>query len=141
MEKLCLRNQVCFKFYALSRHITSLYQPLLAELKLTYPQYLVMLVLWEKEPISVKELGQQLMLDSGTLTPLLKRLEQRGLLNRKRSTEDERKVEVSLTEKGIKIKQTASCIPDQLNQAIAIDENDFQQFNAILTKLMKQIPD
>ncbi|QHT67651.1 MarR family transcriptional regulator [Rhodocytophaga rosea] len=141
MEKLCLRNQVCFKFYALSRYITALYQPLLAALKLTYPQYLVMLVLWETQPISVKDLGHQLMLDSGTLTPLLKRLEQKGLLSRKRSTEDERKVEVSLTEKGILIKQTASCIPDQLNQAMAIDANDFQQFNTILTKLMKQIPD
>jgi DNA-binding MarR family transcriptional regulator len=141
MDKLCLRNQLCFKFYALSRHITSLYQPLLAALGLTYPQYLVMLVLWEREFISVKELGQQLMLDSGTLTPLLKRLEQKGLLSRKRSTEDERKVEVSLTEKGIQIKQMASCVPDQLMEAIAIDANEFQQFSATLNKLMKQIPE
>jgi DNA-binding MarR family transcriptional regulator len=141
MEKLCLRNQLCFKFYALSRHITALYQPLLAELGLTYPQYLVMLVLWEKELISVKELGQHLMLDSGTLTPLLKRLEQKGLLNRKRCAADERKVDVSLTEKGINIKQYASCIPDQLHAAMAMDASELQQFNAILTKLMHQIPD
>ena len=141
MEKLCLRNQLCFKFYALSRHITSLYQPLLTGLGLTYPQYLVMLVLWEKELISVKDLGQHLMLDSGTLTPLLKRLEQKGLLNRKRCASDERKVDVSLTEKGIKLKQQASCIPDQLNEAMAMDASELQQFNAVLTKLMQQIPD
>ncbi|GAB3812429.1 hypothetical protein GCM10028895_03430 [Pontibacter rugosus] len=100
MEQLFLKNQMCFKFYALSRHITSLYKPILAALDLTYPQYLVMLVLWEHELISVKELGQQLMLDSGTLTPLLKRLEQKGLLHRARSQQDERSVNVSLAEQG-----------------------------------------
>lgn len=141
MEKLCLKNQLCFKFYALSRHITALYQPLLAELGLTYPQYLVMLVLWEKELISVKDLGQQLMLDSGTLTPLLKRLEQKGLLNRKRCTADERKVDVSLTEKGLHIQQQAACIPDQLKEYMAMDAGELQQFNATLTRLMPQIPD
>lgn len=112
MENLLLKNQLCFKFYALSRHITSLYKPLLDELDLTYPQYLVMLVLWEHEVMSVKAVGEQLMLDSGTLTPLLKRLEQKGLLSRNRSTEDERKVNVSLTAEGREANQKAACIPE-----------------------------
>lgn len=141
MEKLNLKNQLCFKFYALSRHITSLYKPLLAELGFTYPQYLVMLVLWEHEQTTVKTLGQELMLDSGTLTPLLKRLEQKGLLQRKRSSQDERSVEVSLTEAGRKIKQKASCIPEQLLQAVNTESPDLPQLDAILSKMMAQIKD
>lgn len=132
---------MCFKFYALSRHITSLYKPLLAELELTYPQYLVMLVLWEHELITVKELGRQLMLDSGTLTPLLKRLEQKKLLNRKRSVEDERSVNVGLTEEGRNMKLKASCIPDQLMQAMSLETSDVKHLNATLNKMMRQIPD
>lgn len=132
---------MCFKFYALSRHITSLYKPLLAELELTYPQYLVMLVLWEHELITVKELGRQLMLDSGTLTPLLKRLEQKKLLNRKRSVEDERSVNVGLTEEGRNMKLKTSCIPDQLMQAISLETSDVKHLNATLNKMMRQIPD
>jgi MarR family transcriptional regulator, organic hydroperoxide resistance regulator len=122
MEKLSLKNQMCFKFYALSRHITSVYKPLLDELGITYPQYLVMLVLWERECISVKDIGQHLMLDSGTLTPLLKRLEQKGLLTRKRSAGDERVVEVRY-------------------QSITLDPAELRQFDATLDKLMHQIPD
>ncbi len=140
MEKLSLKNQLCFKFYALSRHITALYQPLLNELGLTYPQYLVLLVLWERELITVKELGRQLMLDSGTLTPLLKRMEQKGILHRKRSAADERKVEVSLTEAGVKLKERASCVPSQLIHGIAIEADELRQFEATLNKLMSQIP-
>ncbi|WP_026461384.1 MarR family winged helix-turn-helix transcriptional regulator [Adhaeribacter aquaticus] len=139
MEKLLIRNQLCFKFYAFSRHITTLYKPLLAELGLTYPQYLVMLVLWEKEQTTVKVLGEQLMLDSGTLTPLLKRLAQKGLLNRSRSTTDERVVEISLTTEGRKIKQKASCIPDQLMQAVNTESSDLPQLHAILSKMIDQI--
>lgn len=140
MEKLHLKNQLCFKFYALSRHITSLYKPLLSELGFTYPQYLVMLVLWEHEQITVKALGQELMLDSGTLTPLLKRLEQKGLLHRKRSAEDERSVEISLTEEGRKMKQKASCVPDQLMQAVGTESCDLRQLDATLSKMMDHIP-
>lgn len=141
MEKLSLKNQICFKFYALSRHITALYKPMLAALDLTYPQYLVMLVLWEHEITTVKALGQQLMLDSGTLTPLLKRLEQKGLLRRNRSVEDERSVKVSLTDEGRKMKERASCVPDQLVQAVSLETSEIKQLDAILNKMMRQIPD
>lgn len=141
MEKLSLKNQLCFKFYALSRHITSLYRPLLEALDLTYPQYLVMLVLWEKEQVSVKALGQHLMLDSGTLTPLLKRMEQKGLIFRKRSVADERVVEVSLKQEGLDMKQKAFCIPEQLHQSMSIDPEELKQFAIILNKMMDQIPE
>ncbi|HSJ69491.1 MAG TPA: MarR family transcriptional regulator [Anditalea sp.] len=139
MEKLSLKNQLCFKFYALSRHITSLYRPLLEELDLTYPQYLVMLVLWEKNQISVKDLGKHLILDSGTLTPLLKRMEQKGLIARRRSLQDERVVEVSLQEYGIQMKQKASCIPEQLHQSISIEPEELKQFAQTLNKMMEQV--
>lgn len=141
MEKLNLKKQLCFKFYALSRHITSLYKPLLDELELTYTQYLVMLVLWEKELVSVKEIGQLLMLDSGTLTPLLKRLEQKGLLNRSRSKEDERIVQVKLSEEGRKMKQKAACIPEQMMQGISLDAAELKQLNESLSKMMDQLPE
>ena len=139
MEKLSLKNQLCFKFYALSRHITSLYRPLLEELDLTYPQYLVMLVLWEKNQISVKDLGKHLILDSGTLTPLLKRMEQKGLIARRRSLQDERVVDVSLQEYGIQLKQKASCIPEQLHQSISIEPEELKQFAQTLNKMMEQV--
>jgi MarR family transcriptional regulator, organic hydroperoxide resistance regulator len=139
MDKLSLKNQLCFKFYALSRHITALYRPLLEELDLTYPQYLVMLVLWENELISVKDLGQHLMLDSGTLTPLLKRMEQKGLISRKRSLRDERVVEVSLKQEGRDMKQKASCIPEQLHHSISIGSEELKQFATTLDKMMDGI--
>lgn len=130
---------MCFKFYALSRHITSVYKPILDELDLTYPQYLVMLVLWEKGEVSVKNLGQHLMLDSGTLTPLLKRLAQKGLVNRKRSGIDERRVEVTLTVAGEEMKNRASCVPDQLYLHMNIEPEELKQFLSTLNKMMDQI--
>lgn len=141
MNKLSLKNQMCFKFYALSRHITSIYKPVLDNLDLTYPQYLVMLVLWEKGEVSVKNLGHHLMLDSGTLTPLLKRLEQKGLVNRKRSGVDERRVEVTLTVAGEEMKNKASCVPDQLYQSMKIESEELEQFVSTLNKMMDQIVD
>jgi len=101
-EQLKLENQLCFLLYSASRLMTRLYRPLLDEIGLTYPQYLVMLVLWESKgkPLSIGEVGDLLMLDTGTLTPLLKRLEQNDLLLRVRSKEDERRVELVLTKEG-----------------------------------------
>src|SRR6187200_2501718 len=99
-QALLLDNQLCFALYSTSLAMTKLYKPLLEELGLTYPQYLAMLVLWEAEPRSVRELGEELGLDSGTLSPLLKRLESLGLVERRRSAEDERRVEVFLTGAG-----------------------------------------
>ncbi|EGL16911.1 MULTISPECIES: MarR family transcriptional regulator [Paenibacillus] len=109
-----LENQLCFALYACSREITRMYHPMLEELGLTYPQYLVMLVLWEKDESTVKELGERLFLDSGTLTPMLKRMEASGLLKRTRSSRDERSVVITLTDKGHALEQPSTCIPAQL---------------------------
>lgn len=108
---LLLDNQLCFALYSASLAMTKLYKPLLEVLGLTYPQYLVMLVLWEQEGLTVSALGERLSLDSGTLTPLLKRMELSGLLGRQRSCEDERRVEVTLTPAGRKLKAKAADIP------------------------------
>ncbi len=108
---LALDKQVCFALYSASLAMTKLYKPLLAELGLTYPQYLAMLALWEQDAQTVSELGQRLLLDSGTLTPLLKRLEVLGLLQRQRSSEDERRVHLHLTAAGRKLKVRAAQIP------------------------------
>ncbi|MBM7703687.1 MarR family winged helix-turn-helix transcriptional regulator [Metabacillus iocasae] len=111
-EQLKLEHQLCFTIYATSREITKVYKPLLDELNVTYPQYLALLVLWEEEEVSVKQMGERLYLDSGTLTPMLKRMEQQGLLTRQRSLEDERVVTVRLTEEGKQLKDKACHIPD-----------------------------
>ncbi len=110
-EALLLDNQLCFALYSASLAMTRLYKPLLDELGLTYPQYLAMLVLWEQDGVMVSELGDRLSLDSGTLTPLLKRLEAAGLVARIRDVQDERRVHVSLTAAGRKLKARAARIP------------------------------
>ncbi|MFS8931833.1 Organic hydroperoxide resistance transcriptional regulator, MarR family [Cupriavidus taiwanensis] len=111
---LLLDHQLCFALYSSSLAMTKLYKPLLSELGLTYPQYLVMLVLWETETLSVSELGNRLALDSGTLTPLLKRLAATGLVERTRDAADERRVLVSLTDTGRALRQRAEKIPEQM---------------------------
>ena len=112
--QLQLDKQLCFALYAASRAMTQAYQPLLALLGLTYPQYLAMLVLWEQDGSSVKQLGERLHLDSGTLTPLLKRLENAGLVQRQRSSEDERSVVIWLTAAGKALEEQAAPIPVSL---------------------------
>lgn len=113
-ELLKLDNQLCFALYACSREVTKLYKPFLDEIGLTYTQYITLLVLWEKDNITVKELGSKLHLDSGTLTPLLKKIENMGLVTRIRDKEDERNVYVKLTDDGIKMKDKAVEIPFKL---------------------------
>jgi DNA-binding MarR family transcriptional regulator len=108
---LRLDNQLCFALYSTSLAMTKVYKPLLEELGLTYPQYLVMLLLWEQDDVSVSALGERLYLDSGTLTPLLKRMEVSGLLIRTRSVQDERRVLISLTEAGRQLKSKAAKVP------------------------------
>lgn len=137
MNPLALSNQLCFRAYALSRHITAMYQPLLKKLELTYPQYLAMLVLWEHDAISVKQMGEQLMLDSGTLTPLLKRMEEAGLLQRRRSAEDERVVLINLTEKGKKLKSKAASIPGELQKCMGFSKEDYLEFMQASARLLK----
>ncbi len=113
-QQLLLDSQLCFALYAATNAVTRLYQPLLAELGVTYPQYLVLLVLWEQAPRTVGELGQALDLDSGTLTPLLKRMEAAGLVSRQRDPADERRVVVSLTASGRQLREQALTIPQRL---------------------------
>ncbi len=116
-QALQLDHQLCFALYSASLAMTKLYKPLLEPLGLTYPQYLAMLVLWERDGLTVSELGERLRLDSGTLTPLLKRLEASGLVERNRAVEDERRVHVALTPAGRKLKARARRIPGCLLQA------------------------
>ena len=114
MATLRLEDQLCFALYSASRAVSSAYRPLLDELNLTYPQYLVLLVLWEDEACSIGQLGDRLHLDSGTLSPLIKRLEAAGLVRRQRSNADERRVDVTLTADGRALEDRAACIPERL---------------------------
>jgi len=111
---LLLGNQLCFAVYSTAHAFNRFYKPLLDRLGLTYPQYLVMLVLWEQDGVSVKEIGERLFLDSGTLTPLLKRMETAGLLKRTRSREDERQVLIALTPQGHALKEKARAVPQSI---------------------------
>ncbi|WP_079478600.1 MarR family winged helix-turn-helix transcriptional regulator [Halobacillus salinus] len=138
-EHLKLENQICFSIYAAAREMTKLYKPLLEKLDVTYPQYLVLLVLWEEESITVKEMGQRLYLDSGTLTPMLKRMETAGLLYRHRSPKDERSVIISLTDQGKEAEKEASTIPFQLVEQLGMDEEELVQFKASLGKTLERV--
>jgi DNA-binding MarR family transcriptional regulator len=120
MDYLKLENQACFPVYALSRVLTAHYKPILDGINLTYPQYLVMLVLWEHQLLSVKEIGEKLLLDSGTLTPLLKKLEARKLVSRVRSNEDERVVLISLTKDGAALKEKAVTVPESFKCSLGL---------------------
>lgn len=114
-DGLLLDNQLCFALYSASLTMTKIYKPLLQSLGITYPQYLVMLTLWERDKVTVSEVGERLYLDSGTLTPLLKRLELNGLVRRQRAVSDERQVIVSLTDIGKNLRQQAQTIPQQVS--------------------------
>lgn len=139
MDNLCLENQLCFKLYAISRQVTNRYRPLLDALDITYPQYLVMLVLWEEKSITVKELGLRLYLDSGTLTPLLKRLEQKQLLSRDRDAADERSVIITLTAEGKKLQQKAKKIPETLGKCLTTSKTEYKQLKEQLDALLLQL--
>ncbi|MFC5458731.1 MarR family winged helix-turn-helix transcriptional regulator [Massilia niabensis] len=138
-DVLLLEEQLCFPLYAASNLITRLYRPLLAKLGLTYPQYLVMMLLWEAAPQSVSDLGKALHLDSGTLTPLLKRLEISGLVLRRRDDEDERRVFILLTEKGSLLRASAESIPKELQSAIQCSPKEISELrdrvNALISRL------
>jgi DNA-binding MarR family transcriptional regulator len=135
-DPLKLENQMCFPLYAAARKVTNLYTPFLAELDLTYTQYIVMMVLWEKDGISVKELGAKLFLDSGTLTPLLKNLEKKGFLSRSRSAEDERITIVSLSREGRALREKALGIPAEVGSCIKLDPEDAILLYKLLYKVL-----
>ena len=122
MATIGIDSQLCFALYSASRAMTAAYRPVLADMNLTYPQYLVLLVLWEDEHVTVRRLGERLQLDSGTLSPLLKRLEANGLVRRVRSQADERLVEISLTAAGRRLEKKAQCIPERLLTAAGMTE-------------------
>ncbi|WP_028266368.1 MarR family winged helix-turn-helix transcriptional regulator [Arthrobacter sp. MA-N2] len=130
-----LNRQVCFALYSASKAATAVYRPVLDELGLTYPQYLVMLVLWENEPRSVRELGAELGLDSGTLSPLLKRLESVGLVERRRSAEDERRVEVHLSNAGHALSSRAKTVPQRLADSAGLSASELAQLHETLGRL------
>ncbi|MFB8370305.1 MarR family winged helix-turn-helix transcriptional regulator [Pseudarthrobacter sp. NPDC055928] len=134
-----LDRQVCFALYAASRAATAVYRPILEDLGLTYPQYLVMLVLWESDPKGVKELGEELGLDSGTLSPLLKRLEALGFVERRRSGEDERRVAIHLTTAGRALSSKASGIPQHLADAAGLSDQELEQLRATLGRLTEAL--
>lgn len=136
-----LDRQVCFALYSASRAATAVYRPVLEELGLTYPQYLVMLVLWENEPRGVKDLGNELGLDSGTLSPLLKRLEALGLVERRRSGDDERRVAVHLTTAGKDLSSRAGAIPQRLADAAGLTAGELEQLRGTLAKLTAALHD
>ena len=134
---LLLDHQLCFPLYACARETIKLYKPFLDELDLTYTQYITMMVLWERNSVSVKELGEALYLDSGTLTPLLKKMETKGLLTRRRSTEDERSLLVSLTEEGLALREKALNVPAQMAQCIKLEPGEAADLYRLLDKMLK----
>ncbi len=143
-EKLKLENQICFPVYAASRLITREYQPFLDSIEITYPQYLVLMVLWENDNLPVNDIAKKLILKTNTITPLLKRMEKQGLINRKRSADDERKVIIQLTSKGIKLQEKAAEIPDELIKRISESEINLEELvklkdslNSIISFLSK----
>lgn len=135
---LKLENQMCFPLYALSREIIKLYKPYLDKFNLTYTQYIAMLVMWEEEKIVFKELGKKLHLDSGTLTPVLKKLESMGLIIKYRSKEDDRIVIIELTESGKQLKDEVIGIPEKVFCESGISEEDAVQFKYYLDKILRQ---
>ena len=134
---LRLENQLCFPLYACAKEVTRKYKPFLDPLGLTYTQYIAMMVLWEKKEVRVKDLGEALYLDSGTLTPLLKRLEQKGLLTRSRNHEDERALCVRISAEGEALKQKALSIPEGMRSCISLSDEEMQVLKKLLHRTLE----
>lgn len=136
-EALKLDNQLCFPLYACAKEIVRRYKPFLDDIDLTYTQYIAMMVLWEEKKINVKDLGGRLYLDSGTLTPVLKRLEQKGLISRQRDDKDERVLIVSITQEGEALKEKAVEIPYKMAGCVKLDAQEAKELYEILHKLLR----
>lgn len=136
-DVLLLDSQLCFPLYACAREVVKRYKPFLDEIGLTYTQYITMMVLWEKKTVTVKELGSSLYLDSGTLTPLLKKLEQKGYLTRRRSEEDERNLNVTITEAGEELKKRAVLIPERMSDCVALEPEEAKELYRLLYKVLE----
>ena len=139
LKALKLENQVCFPLYACARETIKLYKPYLDELNLTYTQYITLLVLWEQKQMTVKELGTRLYLDSGTLTPLLKKLEEKGLVDRRRSTTDERNLIVSITDQGRALQEKAVHIPAEMAKCLVLTKEETITLYHLLYKMLTYI--
>jgi len=137
-DGLKLENQLCFPLYAASREVIKQYKPYLDKLNLTYTQYIAMLLLWENKTMTVKEMGEHLYLDSGTLTPLLKKLEAKGFINRVRSTEDERNLNITITKAGEKLKEQAVEIPVKIHEGTKLTQEELQGFYKTLYAILKK---
>ena len=138
---LQLDNQICFALYSATNAFNRVYKPLLASLGLTYPQYLVMMVLWEQDHITVSRIGERLFLDSGTLTPLLKRLESAGLVRRVRDAQDERRVMIELTSAGANLRDKAKKVPEGILQAAACSVDDLISLKEAVVALRDRLRD
>lgn len=135
-EALKLENQLCFPLYACAREVVKKYKPFLDDIGLTYTQYVTMLVLWEKPEITSKEIGERLHLDSGTLTPVIKKLADKGLVTRRRAPEDERNLVVALTDAGLALRDRAATIPGQMAGCVRLDPEDARTLYRILYQLL-----
>ena len=135
-DALKLENQLCFPLYAASRQVVKQYHALLDAIGLTYTQYITMMVMWEHREISVKALGERLFLDSGTMTPVLKSLESKGYVTRKRSPVDERSVTVTVTEEGEKLRDAAADIPSKVARCVSLEPAEAEQLYALLYRIL-----
>lgn len=138
-KNLKLENQLCFPLYSAARKVISLYTPYLKPLGLTYTQYLVFLVLWEEESITVGELCRKLFLDNGTITPLLKKMESENYILKERSKEDERIVKIKITEKGMRLREQAKEIPEKVGACLPLKQKDIFQLYSLLYQILRKI--
>ena len=138
-DPLDINNQLCYPIYLCSKEIIRRYTPWLNELDLTYTQYIVMMYFWKQKQSNVKELGKTLMLDPSTLTPLLKKLENKGYLKRERSHKDERNLDVSITEKGMELRQKALSIPERMGKCIDLSEEEARTLYSLLAKVLTNV--
>lgn len=138
-DVLRLENQLCFPLYVCAKEIVKLYKPYLDELDLTYTQYITMMVMWEHKKLRVKEIGTYLYLDSSTLTPLLKRLEEKGYVSRKRSTEDERDMIVTITENGEALKEKAVTVPEKIGLCIDLEPKKAQSLYTSIYEIISKL--
>jgi DNA-binding MarR family transcriptional regulator len=138
---LKLENQLCFPLYAASKEVVRRYKPILEEFDLTYTQYIAMMILWEMKTVTVNKLGEHLYLDSGTLTPMLKKMESKGLIKRTRSELDERRVNVELTSEGEKLSRAAVKIPEQMSVCLKLTETEKHTLYSLLYKIINTLDD
>lgn len=138
-DPLALESQVCFAISLASRSVIAAYRPVLEPLNLTHPQYLVMLALWQRSPISVKDLGERLSIDSGTLSPLLKRLEAQGYLTRERNSHDNRSLDIALTPAGKKLRKEAEKIPGIMMERLGMDQEELRALHSSMMKVIEHV--